>query len=367
MTAPVVVVGAGVGGLAAALRLRVESLLRLDRLSDARALLAADQGVLEPAVRKYLAARVDQLEKKYLQAVAGYRDVYYNHPRSDQADEAEKRLGELNRVLGSRYPKASAELWLHRAELLFAAGDYPKASAEYGRAAAAGLKGPNRERALVRKGGADYRRGWTNTSYNSLLKLKISDSGLDAERLYYVCASFRRKRLISRFVSTAEELGSKYPNSHWYAEALFALGNHFLLENKPQEYRHWYQRLANTFPKGKHAGSAHWKLCWRAYLDQDPRRRQLFEQHLERYPEAPSATSAMYWLARIAESNPARVQVHMEADSAAVLGQVLDGEPQPARPGGAQHQPVGTSRKRLVVQVVAEDLVVALEVLHVDP
>ena len=35
-----------------------------------------------------------------------------------------------------------------------------------------------------------------------------------------------------------------------------------------------------------------------------------------------------------------------EADAAAVLGEVLDGEAQPARAGRAEHQPVGAFRER---------------------
>ena len=38
--------------------------------------------------------------------------------------------------------------------------------------------------------------------------------------------------------------------------------------------------------------------------------------------------------------DPARIEVDHEADAAAVLGQVLDREAQPARPARADHQPV---------------------------
>ncbi len=64
--------------------------------------------------------------------------------------------------------------------------------------------------------------------------------------------------------------------------------------------------------------------------------------------------------------DPARIEIDEEADPAAVLGQVLDGQAQPARPRRPQHQPVGAAREGLVGQVVAEDLVVGLEVLDVD-
>ena len=47
--------------------------------------------------------------------------------------------------------------------------------------------------------------------------------------------------------------------------------------------------------------------------------------------------------------DPARIEVDAEADAAADLGQVLDGQPQPPRPGGTEHEPVRAAGKVLVV------------------
>ena len=38
--------------------------------------------------------------------------------------------------------------------------------------------------------------------------------------------------------------------------------------------------------------------------------------------------------------DPARIEIDAEADAAAMLGQMLDGQPQPPRAGRAEHQPV---------------------------
>ena len=38
--------------------------------------------------------------------------------------------------------------------------------------------------------------------------------------------------------------------------------------------------------------------------------------------------------------DPARIEIDAEADAAAMLGQVLDRQPQPPRAGRAEHQPV---------------------------
>jgi soluble lytic murein transglycosylase len=298
----------------AARRLIVESLVRLNRLDEARGLLAGGFS-LDPVVHRYLSAGVAALKDNPLQAVALYRDVYYDYPTSDQADPSEKKLADLRRLLGGRYPKASADQRLRRADLLYSAGAYAKSSSEYGLAISAGLGVNERQRAQVRKGAADYHRRWTNTAYNSLLKLKIDDPDLDAERLYYLCATARRKRLITKFLATVADLGTKYPKSPWYEEALFAAGNYYLLQNNPAKYREYYGRAANLFPSGKHSAASHWKVAWRAYLDDDPRRRQLLEEHLDRYPAATTASSAMYWLGRIAEQDGQPGQAHSLYDA----------------------------------------------------
>ena len=62
-----------------------------------------------------------------------------------------------------------------------------------------------------------------------------------------------------------------------------------------------YAGLAADVPKGKNAALAHWKVCWRAYLDDDPRAHQLFEQHVRRYPRSGQVSASLYWLARLDE------------------------------------------------------------------
>ena len=62
--------------------------------------------------------------------------------------------------------------------------------------------------------------------------------------------------------------------------------------------------------------------------------------------------------------DPPGIEVDAEADAAAaVLREVLDREPQAARPRRPQHQPVGASREEFIRQRVAEDLVVGPEVV----
>ena len=286
--------------LGRAIRLQAESLIREGRWTEARTLLNKSQSKMEEPVRLYLLARTLELDGQFLNAVRTYRQVYYKHPTSGQADDAEAALNALRKRLGAKYPAAPATWRLERADKLFDARKYSKAAPEYHRALD-GLKGLDLERAQVSAGAADYRRLRTTIAYGWLLKLKISDPELAAERLYYLGECARRKGKITEFRRRAEELGEKYPRSPWYGEALFSLGNYYLLENKPSEYRKYYERCARAVPQGTNAAKAHWKVCWRAYRERDPRAAALFEEHIRTYPRSSTASGAIYWLARVKE------------------------------------------------------------------
>ena len=296
--------------LSAATRLRAESLLRLQKLEQARALLMSKQGPLEEPVRLYLAARVEHVSGNLQKAASLYREAYYNYPNSDQADASEVQLDLLRKSMGEYYPKAPAKWRLVRAGLLYKSGTYDKASAEYSRALSAGLAGIDRERALVGRGASDYYDRNTSRAYASLRSLKIQDAELDAERLYLVFSLLRRQGLIRPMVATVEKLSDLYPNSRWYEKALHAVGNHYLLKDNRKEYIRWFSRLVKVFPKGENAAYAHWKLCWRAWLDETGQRQELLTGHILMFPWADTTPDAFYWLGRLFEKQSKFSEAH---------------------------------------------------------
>ena len=289
-------------------QVRAESLIRDERRGEARRFLESARGVMSESTRLYALARIIHLDAKLVEAVRAYRRVYYHYPFSDQAEKAESHLNALRRWLGGRYPKAPPGWRLARADALIKAGKFPQASAEYSRAAA-GLEGDDLERARVRIASADYGRRHTTRAYQRLKPLQVNDPQLDAERIYILGECARRLKRVKEFRGRAEELGEKYPRSKWYEEALFSLGNYYLLKNEPRLSRNYYERAARAFPRGAFAARAHWKVCWRAYLDRDPRARLLFEEHVAIHPGSASASGAIYWTARLDERHdPARAR-----------------------------------------------------------
>ena len=285
----------------AAERLRAESLLRLQLLEQARTLLAREDSPLDESVRLYLAGRVEHVAGNLLRAVSLYREAYYHYPFSDTADASEDQLNRLRRRLGDAYPSAAPAWRLTRAERLYEGNSYSQASAEYLRALNSGLSGTARERALVQKGAADYSRRSTWPAYGALAKPRLQDSELDAQRLYLLCALERRLGRLRPMLASVEKLATLYPGSSWYEQALLTVGNHYFLRDDRSAYTRWFRRLFRAFPQGKHAAYAHWRVCWRAWLDDVPERRELFTEHIERYPAAATGPGALYWLGRLHE------------------------------------------------------------------
>ena len=293
-------------GMAA--QVRAESLIQEQRHDEAQKFLESSHKVMPEPARLYGLARIAHLNEKLVGAVLAYRRVYYHYPFSTQAEEAENHLNALRRHLGKAYPRAPPSWRLNRAEALLRSRKFSQAALEYARAAV-GLNGNDLEHALVRRGSANYGRSHTTRAYQQLKPLKVKNPDLDAERIYFIGECARRLSRIREFQARVNELGKKYPRSKWYERSLFSLGNYYLLRQESRLSRNYYARAVRVFPQGKYAAQAHWKLCWRAYLDRDPRTRSLFEEHVKLYPHTASVAGAIYWTARLDEKkDPARAQ-----------------------------------------------------------
>jgi len=285
-----------------AAQVRAESLIRELRFPEAEEFLSLPDQGFDEADRHYLLARVAHLQSRPLEAVDRYRRVYYFHPRSERAAQAEERLAELSRTMGQSYPAAPAAWRFARANLLFDSRQFAAAAAEYARARP-GLKGAEADRARLRQAASSYQILHTTAARNLLASWNVADLEMDAERLYYLAECARRKNEIARYRELVDQLSENHPRSPWREEALFSIGNFYLLRNDAKQYRYYYEQAARVFPKGVHAEKAHWKVCWRAYLDEDPRSRDLFEEHARLYPASGQVSAALYWLARLAQES----------------------------------------------------------------
>lgn len=287
--------------IASAVRLQVESLLRLRRLDQARSVLDVNRGRLEEPVRLYLAGRVEHIDGNRRKAIEHYREAYYHFPFSDQADASERHLDRLRASMGAAYPAAPAKWRLARAELLYDRRQYSRSSAEFTRALSSGLSGEDRDKAIVLRGAADFGRRANSTAYSALARARPASPDLDARRLYLLCELERRQGLVRPMLSSLSKLAEQHGGSPWYERALRTVGNFYFLRDDRMEYLRIFRRLVEAFPDGEHAPYAHWKICWRAWMDRSEGRATLLAEHLERYPAADTAAHAIYWLGRLSQ------------------------------------------------------------------
>ncbi|MBI3697187.1 MAG: hypothetical protein HY238_20425, partial [Acidobacteria bacterium] len=296
---------------AGALAQRADSLSLSGQAKEALALLAGAPDSTPSALS--LLARVAERAGDAVRAAQFYQRIYYEFPTSPEQSQALPALNALRAKLGARYPQPKPAWRLGRADRLAAAQKYVAARTEY-RTLSLRLKGLLKEQALVRIGVCDYSLKANLRAYRWLKSLKLTEPEAVAERLYYIGACARRLKRQQEVTDSIAELGRQLPQSRWHEQALFAAGNSFLVENAPEQYVRYYRTLAETFPKTPQAAVAHWKIAWRACLEQRAEARALLEDHVRLYPSSPQLTAALYWIARLAEaaSDPATARACYE-------------------------------------------------------
>jgi len=273
--------------------------LALAAKDPARALKALDAYVktLEKTELLLLRARAREQAGHKLAAAADYVALYYEHPLSDEADAAGKRIAMLERVLGENFPSAPMAQRLARAAALFEARQWKQARQEH-EVLAAELTGAARERAQLRVAQC---RVQLNAPIAVLADPIFSDPDVEGERLSVLAQLYRARKNEGELLAAAEEVARQFPQSRWTEEALFTAGNYFWSNRDRVRAVQYYQRLLDAFPGGKNILAAQWRVAWLAYLERRPEAARLIEEHLRRFPGSSYTTDALYWLGRLAE------------------------------------------------------------------
>ena len=124
-----------------------------------------------------------------------------------------------------------------------------------------------------------------------------------ARRLYLLMELARNRNDQAEQQSIVAEMETRFPQSEWLAEALFSSGNMYLLSRDYPKAVEYYSYLAAHFPQGKNAAAAHWRAGWLSYrqgLYADAAR--LFDEQIRLYPDATETAAALYWRARLYET-----------------------------------------------------------------
>ncbi len=247
------------------------------------------------------------------QAATKYQGVYFGFPNTDLAAQSWTAMERLREAMGPDYPKPTPRQQLDRAAKWLDAKQYTKARLEYSSLAGT-LNEPEKDEARVGIAAADYFAGRTSDAFRALKDLHITHSEADAERLYYIVETARKTGDDLAMMDAIHQLEEHYPPSFWRLKALLAAGNRYLVTHDRDKYRPIYKAAADSFPSDPSAAATHWKVAWDAYLDARPERVAVLREQVERYPRDGYASSALYFLGRLAEAagNPAEARAYYD-------------------------------------------------------
>lgn len=247
-------------------------------------------------------ARAWQSAGDLTQSVAAYQRVYAAAPGGDAAREAEAALAALQLKLGDAFPPPMPQQLLDRTDRWIAQRAYSQARAEL-ESLASRFGGDDGDFARVRIGQVDIARQQTAVARRYLESLDLTAPDADAQRLWWLNEAARRLDDDDAAARYLNELSRKYPKSPWRLRALIGTANRHLIRHNPEIYEPLYRACAESFPRDPEAPGCHWKSLWVKYMDRDRNVEDQLRDHLTRFPTSANSSSAIYFLARLAEAD----------------------------------------------------------------
>jgi soluble lytic murein transglycosylase len=233
-------------------------------------------------------------------AAKDYQAIYYKSSQTDEAMAADSALKKILHEMGKEYPYPGVELQQQRAQTFYDVHKWKEARAEFEK-----LLGmlhdplnPNRQLAELRVAEA---RTQPKGSPKLIASLKTPDFEVDAERLYALSQFYRSDKKYDEMFAALNELTQKYPLSKWNEEGFMAAGNYYWVDLDRNKAASYYQRVLDTFPSGRNAFNAEWRVAWVAYLNRQPDAEDKIKNFLLKYPASGNTSDAVYWLGRDAE------------------------------------------------------------------
>ena len=231
------------------------------------------------------------------QAVGIFKQVLLMHPLSHEAEIARAQLTSQ----GAESTLTVAEL-RSLGDAFYKAHRYSEASEQYhALARQASLDEQTRNGFAVAAAACDLKLKRLTKAEAEALPETQDDNG--ARRLYLLMELARNRGDEAELQSIVSRMEANFPNSTWLAEALFSSGNMNLLQRDYPKAVEYYSYLATHFPDSRYAAAAHWRAGWLSYrqgLYADAAR--LFDEQIRLYPAASETVAALYWRARLFET-----------------------------------------------------------------
>ena len=226
-------------------------------------------------------------------AAAHYQKIYIEYPLSNEASDAQAAL--------ARYPAPDTQALLARGFKLVDGADYERARKELTTLLPL-LSGANLDLARVRIGAARHLAREDRQAYEYLSSFQASAPETEAERLFYLLECARRLDHIDEMKATLDRISASYPQSIWRFNALFSVANYYTAHSQGDASEPLYRTCYEAFPHETRSSQCHWRIAWTQYLRDSSSATALLQEHLTRYPDSDRASTALYFLGRIAES-----------------------------------------------------------------
>jgi soluble lytic murein transglycosylase len=230
-------------------------------------------------------------------AVDALYRIFYTMPTSEQAAAADAELQQL--ALKGPITPPTVALRRTRADLLLKNRQSSDAVPEYQallqQASEAEVRPLQMELAV-----ALYRSGNHREAGEILQQMGDQADEFRARRMFYQLEIARPdQEKVSEIIGRIRDLD---PSSPWFQEGLLSAGNTYLLKNDFKTAAGFYAELATLFPEGKYGPYAAWKSAWlELRLGRQAEAKSAVERYIDRYPQGPELSAALYWRGRIAE------------------------------------------------------------------
>jgi soluble lytic murein transglycosylase len=256
---------------------------------------AADETVLEPEVLLLQLASAAERAGDLPLALSSFRRIYYDYPLSVQAVEAEPALARLETPEQALPDALTRDT--RRAEALYTARRWAAARAAFERLSRV-VEGPDRTLATLRMAQCDYYQNRFRPAREAL-KPHLDAAPRSAEARYFHLSATRELGDRATYVKLAREFVEDHPRSSWAEETLNDLATHYVVSDDDAAADLVFRQLAASFPTGRYAERAAWRIGWRAYRAGQFREAiSTFERAAEAFPRADYRPAWLYWSGR---------------------------------------------------------------------
>lgn len=275
-----------------AAELAVRAALGADDNDQAVALTRRFETVIAEPQLSALRAKAAEGKKQPREAALAWNRVYYGYPGTPDSATAESAIKELRTSLGAQYPQPTSQQVWNRIDKLISRRDFDKARQE--------LIALTDDRSKLRTCSIEYRANRYAAALNCLRGLELKEPDLDAERLFWLAASFRQLDRNEEMIATVVSM-SKHAASSWRNRAVFDSANGLVVDNDVPHAQELYQVCTEIAKQPEQAAECHWKYVWLEWMKRAEGAPALLREHIARYHKSDKVPAALYFLGEYAQ------------------------------------------------------------------